>query len=82
MINVYVPTQDHEVEQLEFLEEWKTDTNTFEGDIVIAGDFNMYLSNMDKDNEYFKLSKASKCMINIIQQYAITDIWHQLKSTR
>ena len=59
VINVYFPTQDHEVEQLEFLEELKTDTSTFEGDFVIAGEFNMYLSNMDKDNENFKLSKAS-----------------------
>ena len=75
LINVYCPTQDHEKNQLDFLDALQTNIEAnIDKKIIIGGDFNLCLKEIDKSNPS-KRSKARDKLNNVMDQYDLLDIW-------
>ena len=74
-INVYAPTQDHENDQLKFLDKLQTEIETnIAKKIVVGGDFNVCLESIDKSSDSLN-SKPSDKLKQIMEEYDLLDIW-------
>jgi hypothetical protein len=83
LVNVYMPTRDHESEQIALLESLQDSLNFFSCDcLIIGGDFNLYLDpNLDRhpgmkntnDNKQFRTNLRS-----FLESYELVDIWRVL----
>ena len=75
LINVYFPTQDHEKNQVDFLDDLQINIEAnIDKKIIIGGDFNLSLKEIDKSNP-LKQSKARDKLNNLMDQNNLLDIW-------
>jgi endonuclease/exonuclease/phosphatase (EEP) superfamily protein YafD len=56
-MNIYAPTGDKVKEQLQFLESITQHIMEHSNNLIIGGDFNTYLSELDKYGKFDKLSE-------------------------
>ena len=79
LINVYAPTQDLENEQIQFINYLRLDIEqNIEKKLIIGGDFNIPLENIDKSNGTVNNSKSRIQMNQLLDTYHLIDIWRVL----
>ena len=73
--DVYLITQDHEQEQINFLKSLTQDLSNFkENNIIIGRDFNLYLSQQDKNEDNYKQNTTSKIMNYLMEHFNLSYI--------
>jgi hypothetical protein len=77
LLNIYAPTADKQQEQIEFLDSILPYVNEHGHKIIIAGDFNTYLSKLDKYGDY-KATEYSNRIKTIMDELSICDIFRVL----
>jgi exonuclease III len=75
---VYAPTADKQSEQLAFLDTIIPYANEYSHKIVIAGDFNTYLSDLDKYGKTGKLTEYNTRINTLINELDLCDIFRVL----
>ena len=77
LINVYAPTKDKKVEQTKFINYMQNCLLQFqEKDLILGGDFNMYLNLVDKKGlRQEKLSETSRALNEFIEEFNLMDVW-------
>ena len=79
LLNVYAPTQDNAKAHADFIASLRHDIDLCSAQLVIGGDFNLYLNPiLDKDKPLNNSSQASVEMKNILSDYDFVDIWRIL----
>ena len=79
LLNVYAPTQDNAKAHADFIASLRHDMDLCSAQLVIGGDFNLYLNPiLDKDKPLNNSSQASVEMKNILSDYDFVDIWRIL----
>ena len=77
--NIYAPTQDHVDEQLQFFKSLKNDIEENQDkNLIIGGDFNLYMTRLDKDDMVYKPNKSCDLLTSYMDDYNISDIWRTL----
>lgn len=76
LINIYAPTQDLENDQFQFFQDLNVDIeNNLDKKLIVGGDFNLPLENIDKSNNLVNKSKAKTQLQQTMALYDIMDIW-------
>ena len=79
IIVVYVPTQGHRQRQITFLESLRTRVKNLElwenQHIILVGDFNTHLSDLDISNGTFRMTSASRILLQILKENNLVDVW-------
>ena len=76
IVNVYAPTHDKEIEQVNFLEKLKSRIEDNLGKmIIVGGDFNICLESIDKSSAIENRSKARLHILKLMEEYDLIDIW-------
>jgi exonuclease III len=75
LINVYAPTGDKVKEQIKFLENISKYMNEYSNNIILGGDLNTYLSELDKYGKIDKISEYASKINNYLQDMDLVDIW-------
>jgi exonuclease III len=81
LLNVYSPTGDKVKEQVQFLESITEYINEYNNNLIIAGDLNTYLTEIDKHGKVKKKSEYAKKINNIIDDTDMVDVWRLLNPT-
>jgi exonuclease III len=77
LLNIYAPTADKQQEQNEFLDTILPYINEYGHKLLLAGDLNTYLSNLDKQGE-FKATDFSNRIKTIMNEIGLCDIFRVL----
>ena len=79
MFAVYAPTQSHVKQQAKFLETLREMVEEFVSldcdRIIMCGDFNIQLTELDADKQKFRPSAAAKRLNNLLKKYKLVDVW-------
>jgi exonuclease III len=78
LCNIYAPTADKQREQLDFLDSILPLINEYADKMILAGDFNTYMSDLDKHGEIKKASEYSSRIKTIIEEVNMCDIYRVL----
>ena len=76
---MYAPTQSNGQQQLAFFMRLREELDLVmngETNVVLCGDLNMHLSELDTKNR-FRLSPATKKLIEILQELSLVDVWRE-----
>lgn len=83
---VYAPTQGHIQQQIDFLNKLKENLDLFsENDsacLIVCGDFNLHLSELDTNSKQFRLSNPSKLLAELLEDFNLVDIWRERNASR
>jgi exonuclease III len=78
LCNIYAPTADKQREQLDFLDSIIPLINEYADKLILAGDFNTYMGDLDKHGEIKKLSEYSCRIKTILEELNMCDIYRVL----
>ena len=75
LLNVYAPTLDKQNEQVAFLDTIIPYVNEYSHKIIMAGDFNTYLSNLDKHGNAGKITAYTTRINTLMNELDLCDIF-------
>ena len=75
IMNLYAPTADKSVEQAEFLDEIVPILEENSVDLIIGGDLNTYLEEIDKYGNNVIITKFATRLKNVMHELGLLDIW-------
>jgi exonuclease III len=78
ILNIYAPTADKQKEQMDLLRQINNYVNDYSNNLILAGDLNTYLTELDKHGKVEKLTEFSLSLNNTMQQSDMVDVWRLL----
>ena len=84
MWGVRAPTQSHGQLQVEFIASVREELNRLvDGDpnLIVCGDFNIHLSELDTQNR-FRLTRAASEWLALLRELNLVDVWRNYHKTK
>ena len=83
---VYAPTQGDLRQRSEFLQKLQDELSKLPSDeynyIVMCGDFNVHLGELDIDRRNFRVSQFARSLSGILEDFDLRDVWRDRFPTR
>ena len=76
---LYVPTQNYRQNQIDFIAKVKREVECHtdgEQNVLVCGDFNLHLSNLDTQNR-FRLTQAATDLRSFMKDLSLVDVWRE-----
>ena len=81
LFGIYAPTQKHVQLQISFLDMLRKQLDNLsaqEGpEIIMCGDFNLYLSHLDVHKGRDRLTQPSNALKSILSDFSLSDVWRE-----